>query len=216
MEYVYDNSAANPRNPDHPPRRVRFGQFSNDEMGDLWLQLLPRSEADRQLLVRTFMPKVVNEDIVGYESMLAADPDKPGAPSGRGGVVHDRRPHRGRDPPLSAIARAGPGVGDRALQPGDAARGGRGARRGAAPLPPRGRPAPRARGRAQQPGGGPQGARPPRRGDPLLRASSGSGRRQRRGAQQLRQCAGVDRQTRRRHAALPSRRWRWNRKASSR
>ena len=77
MEYAYDNSAANPRNPDHPPRRVRFGQFSNDEMGDLWLQLLPRSEADRQTLVRTFMPKVVNEDIVGYESMLAADPDNP-------------------------------------------------------------------------------------------------------------------------------------------
>ena len=77
MEYVYDNSAANPRNPDHPPRRVRFGQFSNDEMGDLWLQLLPRSEADRQALVRTFMPKVINEDIVGYESMIAADPDNP-------------------------------------------------------------------------------------------------------------------------------------------
>ena len=75
MEYVYDNSAANPRNPDDPPRRVRFGQFSNDEMGDLWLQLLPRSEADRQALVRTFMPKVRNEDIVGYESMLASDPD---------------------------------------------------------------------------------------------------------------------------------------------
>ena len=75
MEYVYDNSSANPRNPDHPPRRVRFGQFSNDEMGDLWLQLLPRSEADRETLTRAFMPKVLNEDIVGYESMLASDPD---------------------------------------------------------------------------------------------------------------------------------------------
>ena len=74
MEWTYDNSAANPRNPDRPPRRVRFGQFSNDEMGDLWLQLLPLSEADRQALVRAFMPKVLNEDIVGYESMLAADP----------------------------------------------------------------------------------------------------------------------------------------------
>ena len=75
MEYVYDNSVANPRNPDDPPRRVRFGQFSNDEMGDLWLQLLPRSDADRETLTRAFMPKVLNEDIVGYESMLAADPD---------------------------------------------------------------------------------------------------------------------------------------------
>ncbi len=75
MEYVYDNSSGNPRNPDDPPRRVRFGQFSNDEMGDLWLQLLPRSDADRVTLDRTFMPKVLNEDIVGYESMLASDPD---------------------------------------------------------------------------------------------------------------------------------------------
>ena len=75
MEYAYDNSVANPRNPDDPPRRVRFGQFSNDEMGDLWLQLLPRSDADRETLTRAFMPKVLNEDIVGYESMLAADPD---------------------------------------------------------------------------------------------------------------------------------------------
>ncbi len=75
MEYAYDNSAANPRNPDHPPRRVRFGQFSNDEMGDLWLQLLPRSDTDRETLTRAFMPKVLNEDIVGYESMLASDPD---------------------------------------------------------------------------------------------------------------------------------------------
>ena len=75
MEYAYDNSVANPRNPDDPPRRVRFGQFSNDEMGDLWLQLLPRSDADRERLTRAFMPKVLNEDIVGYESMLAASPD---------------------------------------------------------------------------------------------------------------------------------------------
>ena len=77
MEYAYDNSAANPRNPDHPPRRVLFGQFSNDEMGDLWLQLLTRNEADRQTLIRAAMPKMLNEDIVGYESTLIADPDNP-------------------------------------------------------------------------------------------------------------------------------------------
>lgn len=75
MEYTYDNSAANPRNPDRPPRRVKFGQLSSDEMGDLWLQLLPRTEADRQLLIRSVMPKVINEDIVGYESMISVDPD---------------------------------------------------------------------------------------------------------------------------------------------
>ena len=75
MEYVYDNSADNPRNPDRPPRRVLFGQFSNDEMGDLWLQLLPGTEADRVTLQRSIMPKILNEDIVGYESMLIAQPE---------------------------------------------------------------------------------------------------------------------------------------------
>jgi hypothetical protein len=32
MRYVYDNSEANPRNPHHPPQRVRFGYRTTDEM----------------------------------------------------------------------------------------------------------------------------------------------------------------------------------------
>src|SRR5947207_13971719 len=46
MEYTYDNSDGNPRNPAHPPRRVQFGQQSTDEMGELWIQVL-RSEERR-------------------------------------------------------------------------------------------------------------------------------------------------------------------------
>jgi Flp pilus assembly protein TadD len=41
MRITYDNSAANPRNPNHPPKRVRGGNRSEDEMGHVWLQLLP-------------------------------------------------------------------------------------------------------------------------------------------------------------------------------
>jgi hypothetical protein len=52
MEYTYDNSAANRRNPNRPPRRVAYGPRSSDEMGDLWLQILPRLNADRAILVR--------------------------------------------------------------------------------------------------------------------------------------------------------------------
>jgi len=48
MRYHYDNSAANPRNPNHPPRRVRAGNQSTDEMGHLWLQVLPRGSGDRR------------------------------------------------------------------------------------------------------------------------------------------------------------------------
>jgi tetratricopeptide (TPR) repeat protein len=42
MRYVYDNSADNIRNPNNPPRRVRAGNRSSDEMSHLWLQVLPR------------------------------------------------------------------------------------------------------------------------------------------------------------------------------
>ena len=41
MKYTYDNSAANPHNPHNPPVRVRAGNRSEDEMGHLWLQVLP-------------------------------------------------------------------------------------------------------------------------------------------------------------------------------
>jgi tetratricopeptide (TPR) repeat protein len=41
MRYVYDNSASNPLNPNHPPQRVRGGNRARDEMAHLWLQVLP-------------------------------------------------------------------------------------------------------------------------------------------------------------------------------
>lgn len=43
---AYDNSAANPANPFSPPRRVRWGQESTDEMGSITLEMLPVREAD--------------------------------------------------------------------------------------------------------------------------------------------------------------------------
>ena len=74
MQYTYDNSADNPRNPEHPPRRALWGQRSADEMGDLWIQLLARDDRDLATLVRGFRPKVVAEDIAGYEMMLRENP----------------------------------------------------------------------------------------------------------------------------------------------
>jgi len=41
MRYSYDNSAGNVRNPHNPPVRVHAGNRSEDEMGHLWLQVLP-------------------------------------------------------------------------------------------------------------------------------------------------------------------------------
>jgi Flp pilus assembly protein TadD/mono/diheme cytochrome c family protein len=44
MRITYDNSDANPRNPNRPPRRIRAGPRSEDEMGHVWLQILPKPQ----------------------------------------------------------------------------------------------------------------------------------------------------------------------------
>jgi tetratricopeptide (TPR) repeat protein len=49
MRFHYDNSDANPRNPNHPAKRVRGGNQATDEMGHLWLQVLPRGDEDRRM-----------------------------------------------------------------------------------------------------------------------------------------------------------------------
>jgi len=46
MEFTYDNSDKNPRNPSSPPKRVRWGEQTTDEMSILWLQIMPVHESD--------------------------------------------------------------------------------------------------------------------------------------------------------------------------
>ena len=75
MRYTYDNSTANARNPEHPPKRARWGQRSSDEMGDLWIQVLTRDERDLDTLSREFRPKVAAEDVIGYEVEVEKHPE---------------------------------------------------------------------------------------------------------------------------------------------
>ncbi|HUR35977.1 MAG TPA: tetratricopeptide repeat protein [Vicinamibacterales bacterium] len=74
-EYSFDNSIANRRNPDSPPRRVLWGQRSSDEMADVWVQMLTRSEADRQLLTTDVRTKMLLEDVAGHELELRSKPE---------------------------------------------------------------------------------------------------------------------------------------------
>jgi len=74
MHYTYDNSADNPRNPNHPPKRVKYGLQSSDEMGELGLQLLPRTPKDRETLARDFFFKFTRDAVEENESMVRADP----------------------------------------------------------------------------------------------------------------------------------------------
>ncbi len=74
-EYVFDNSAANRRNPEAPPRPARWGFKSSDEMADVWIQVMTRTESDRRRLERDFRPKAAAEEAVGYEMQLAVAPN---------------------------------------------------------------------------------------------------------------------------------------------
>ncbi len=74
MEYIYDNSSANPRNPQRPPIRARWGQRSADEMGDLWIQVLTRRQKDAAALAAQFRRKAVAEDANGYEFEIERHP----------------------------------------------------------------------------------------------------------------------------------------------
>jgi tetratricopeptide (TPR) repeat protein len=77
MRYTYDNSEANPRNPRHPPARVVWGQNTSDEMGDLWIQVIPRSAHDEQILAKDFRRKAQAEDLAAYTKLLKGDPGNP-------------------------------------------------------------------------------------------------------------------------------------------
>jgi hypothetical protein len=59
MEFTYDNSTDNPRNPNHPPRRVTWGPSSNDEMAGLHIAVVPVRPADAEDLGAALWGKMI-------------------------------------------------------------------------------------------------------------------------------------------------------------
>jgi hypothetical protein len=57
MVWTYDNSASNPRQPSNPPKRVRFGEQTEDEMAMAFLQVAPFSQGDALKLYLALMAK---------------------------------------------------------------------------------------------------------------------------------------------------------------
>jgi len=74
VRMTYDNSAANAMNPSRPPQRVVYGPRSSDEMGDMWIQVLPRVPQEMPALVSDFRRKELRAEIAGYEHTLTRDP----------------------------------------------------------------------------------------------------------------------------------------------
>ena len=77
MRFVYDNSAANPSNRFRPPRRVQWGPLSTDEMGALWLEVVPRRAGDAAVLARDYTARALAAETASAELALRSRPRMP-------------------------------------------------------------------------------------------------------------------------------------------
>jgi tetratricopeptide (TPR) repeat protein len=102
MRFSYDNSAANPRNPNMPPKRVRAGDQAADEMAHLWLQALPRGPGDRR--------RELQEALLRHR--LEQDPNNFEANFNLGAVMLSRLDARGAVTMLEAAVRNEPDRAD--------------------------------------------------------------------------------------------------------
>ena len=74
MRFTYDNSDVNHDNPNHPPIRVTMGQRSVDEMGNLLLQVLPASPADRVRLEKDTAARNAAANVASAEQLVRDEP----------------------------------------------------------------------------------------------------------------------------------------------
>jgi Tfp pilus assembly protein PilF/mono/diheme cytochrome c family protein len=76
MRFSYDNSSENVRNPSHPPKPVRYGLESTDEMGELWLQLVPKSREEMLALSGDYMKNYgIPDSIARCQNLLKHSPN---------------------------------------------------------------------------------------------------------------------------------------------
>ncbi len=59
MEFTYDNSATNPRNPNQPPKRISWGPGTTDEMAGLHLEVVPVRSEDTDELSQALWGKMM-------------------------------------------------------------------------------------------------------------------------------------------------------------
>ena len=112
MRITYDNSESNPRNPNHPAKRVRTGPRSEDEMGHVWLQVLPKKESEEDPRV-DLQEAVMRRRLEKYPGDFVAHCNLGALYAGQGkfgeAVAHFEQALRVQ--PRSATARNGLGAG---------------------------------------------------------------------------------------------------------
>jgi Flp pilus assembly protein TadD len=74
MRFTYDNSSANPNNRHRPPQRVKWGPLSTDEMGALWLEVVPRRAEDVAVLTGDYFRRALQTDVAAAEMQVRTSP----------------------------------------------------------------------------------------------------------------------------------------------
>ena len=80
-ELIYDNSADNPENPNHPPKEIRWGRESEDEMGSVTIQTIAVDEKKRPQL-ESAVGQYVTSSLMGMDIvdlLMHRDENKDGA-----------------------------------------------------------------------------------------------------------------------------------------
>ncbi len=74
MRFTYDNSEGNRNNRIRPPARVTWGPRSTDEMGALWLEVIPREPSAARLLTQDYFRRALSADIDAAERQVRSRP----------------------------------------------------------------------------------------------------------------------------------------------
>jgi tetratricopeptide (TPR) repeat protein len=87
MEWTFDNSTNNPRNPHSPPRQVTYGSDTTDEMAEMWLQVVMKSQADYSKLMDAVQPRIARDMLLANQALIRRNPSNARAHSEIGVVL---------------------------------------------------------------------------------------------------------------------------------
>jgi len=74
MRVTFDNSTTNPWNPSVPPKHVRFGPNTTDEMAEVWVQVLPRNAVGRVAFDKANLDRALRDSILFSRERIRSDP----------------------------------------------------------------------------------------------------------------------------------------------
>ena len=78
VEFDYDNSTENKRNPNSPPVDIKFGPLSSNEMADFWIQVLAQNEDEGERISQSSAIHLQQKIIEHLERQVELMPDVKG------------------------------------------------------------------------------------------------------------------------------------------